>query len=1322
MDAFSKMEICSICGLSMPDLRLATGTIVSGFQIVDEIGRGGMGIVYKAKQLNLERYVALKILSDELSMDLDFVDRFFSEARAAASLSHPNIVQAFDAGATAEGIYYLAMELIEGETLDRRISREGRLEAEAALSIAEKIVDALNHAWERQKLCHGDIKPDNIILNSSGGAKLADLGLAKSLHEDVEHHHHELMVTPFYAPPELINREVPHINTKSDMYSFGATLYHMLAGTPPFRHQDMDEILRMHVQETPEPLCKKVPEIKKPLSNLVDKLLSKNPEDRPESWEELEDEIGAQRKGGQKKKKKTTSKTLAARHSAIKTGPKHHKSEALPHPGHISAPAPKEKIAPVEKAPEKSALNVPLISFLLGLLVVLSLLVVYALHWRGASGSVPFDKDMAVQEWRDLKTDLEFLPPEKALSRSRAFAEKYKGSLPAGVTEHIKTLERKLAAENKMKKHGEIFEKELNKLASDLRSADMPRANSKQLLALRRRIGAVRAKIKNNESFSKFYPAFKKELLDSKYGEINSVLQRRKKSEVEKRRRQELARRIAARKKAIEARKAKERARQKKLKINAITDRYYSVLADLVKNPAIKGTPVHVSVVFNEWLAHSQNKLKERSFCLDRADFIARAFSRTAPVESVFVDKQEILKGNRLPFEMPELEGYKIEEIDKNAIKLTMKEGKVKFGKKIKWSRIEAADMIKLLKFLFEESDVSGLSAAHRNSILAYLILNDQSRELEFFMANMKGLDDKTKEKWRIVSEDFRIAPAENKAIALWERILESMKNKDYKDASGKLMELTINHKGTLFFERYKTEIDRLLSRFKRMSPEAQALYMTAEFDKAIEAGAPPEKTLNLSMSAYIRYGSLTGIDDKLRQTLEDSRREALSIIVKNIDIKSVSENKLPFYKWEYEPIGEGYAFARFVRKSGLFKRDDPILKYLFLGACIDVGNWKKAGELIKELEDCSLLLRDIGPLKEWAPSLLFGYGAAVERFDGRKRQADALSSAFELMDSFEYGKLRTLAEILALEYAMRLREYGKAVQAAERHDYAKSRTKDDFRVALLNLLAMLQDPNMKNADFKDKIAEFRNIFKGVEGLDSDFLWCDAAAALLEGHKEMKGRKIYSILKSSKPYAKDLCARIAADAVAKTLYSNKAFGEDAQNVKNIESALLMQIADNPFSSALWNRLAAFRLAQAATLPKMERKVVALLQDNRICALQLYPSLLMFNAGISTLKEPGRVEFFRDMLVNFLETCPVASDCEQASPKILYPGVSFEEFSALKEKCSPESAYWLYIFGFMANNGKPSIKKAVSRELDKMTPELRWQEKLLLRALEEASSR
>lgn len=275
---------CPHCGSMLsPHRLLAPGTMINGFRVEREIGRGGMGIVYLAKQLDLDRDIALKILSDEMASDAAFINAFFREARGAAALNHPNIVQAIDAG-TCGDLHYFVMELIDGENLEVYTAQKGALPTHLALKCATSIADALAYAWDCKKLAHRDIKPENIIMKNNSEFKLADLGLVKDCREGSIDHDENLMATPAYASPEVIRGEKDVPGFKSDMYSFGATLYQLFAGKAPFVHDDPMEVCEMQKECQPKPLIGLNPDLPNEISMLVDKLMEKDPNKRPDSW------------------------------------------------------------------------------------------------------------------------------------------------------------------------------------------------------------------------------------------------------------------------------------------------------------------------------------------------------------------------------------------------------------------------------------------------------------------------------------------------------------------------------------------------------------------------------------------------------------------------------------------------------------------------------------------------------------------------------------------------------------------------------------------------------------------------------------------------------------------------------------------------------------------------------------------------------------------------------------------------------------------------------------------------------------------------------
>ncbi|MBR0459932.1 MAG: protein kinase [Victivallales bacterium] len=279
----------------MPELtstfhELQPGTIVNGYRIERELGRGAMAIVYLATQLDLERPVAFKLLSAELSSDKEFVSRFFNEARAAAALSHPHIIQAYDAGALEGGLYYFCMEYVDGEMLMDRIQKEGRLLTEEALPIMIPIAKALQYGFQTHKFTHGDIKPENIMLTQRGEPKLADFGLARIEGHDFSGS--DVMLTPLYAAPELI-QGLTNTNCLSDIYAFGATLFHALIGDPPFPGTNPQQVMERQLTEQPQRLIDLLPEISPELSQLVDDMLAKDPALRPQSWTEVIERLKA---------------------------------------------------------------------------------------------------------------------------------------------------------------------------------------------------------------------------------------------------------------------------------------------------------------------------------------------------------------------------------------------------------------------------------------------------------------------------------------------------------------------------------------------------------------------------------------------------------------------------------------------------------------------------------------------------------------------------------------------------------------------------------------------------------------------------------------------------------------------------------------------------------------------------------------------------------------------------------------------------------------------------------------------------------------------
>jgi serine/threonine protein kinase len=273
---------------------LSPGSVFAGYQIEELAGRGGMGVVYQAVDVELERTVALKLISAELSDNPAFRKRFQSECRIAASLEHPNVVTLFHAG-EHDGRLYLAMKFVEGHDLRGEIAKQGRLAPRRAVHIVTQIASALDAAHGKG-LVHRDVKPANILLTREDHAYLSDFGLTKRLLADSEDTVTEnLLGTLDYVAPEQIRGQP--VDPRTDVYALGCVLFHSLAGRAPFASLEREAKLLAHVSEPVGTLGDGVPA---ELDEVVGRAMAKEPADRFQTAGELAAAAGAAlRRGGE---------------------------------------------------------------------------------------------------------------------------------------------------------------------------------------------------------------------------------------------------------------------------------------------------------------------------------------------------------------------------------------------------------------------------------------------------------------------------------------------------------------------------------------------------------------------------------------------------------------------------------------------------------------------------------------------------------------------------------------------------------------------------------------------------------------------------------------------------------------------------------------------------------------------------------------------------------------------------------------------------------------------------------------------------------------
>jgi serine/threonine-protein kinase len=283
---------CPNCGeeSKIPIPGIYKGLKLGGFVVEELLGIGGMGEVWLAHQEKLDRKVALKILSPKYISNSSFVERFMSEVRNTAKLEHPNIVTAFHAG-VENGIYFLAISYVSGQPVIERLRDGKAMPEKESLSIARAIADALNYAWNEFRILHRDIKPGNIMVDKKGIPKLMDMGISKSLDDDTALTMMGMMVgTPYYISPEQAVG-ARDIDFRADIYSLGATLYHMVTGIVPYDAGTAMAIITKHLQEPlPDPRNYNS-SVSDQTVSLLHIMMAKNKDDRQKSWQALVDDL-----------------------------------------------------------------------------------------------------------------------------------------------------------------------------------------------------------------------------------------------------------------------------------------------------------------------------------------------------------------------------------------------------------------------------------------------------------------------------------------------------------------------------------------------------------------------------------------------------------------------------------------------------------------------------------------------------------------------------------------------------------------------------------------------------------------------------------------------------------------------------------------------------------------------------------------------------------------------------------------------------------------------------------------------------------------------
>lgn len=273
-----------------------SGQKIPGYKVLGKLGAGAMATVFKAKQLSLDRVVAIKVLPRKFTNNPQFIERFYAEGRAAAQLNHPNIVQAYDVGKAGD-YHYFVMEFVDGTTVYDEIVKSKRFAERDAIDIVMQVAEALGHAHAKG-IIHRDVKPKNIMMTRGGVAKLADMGLARAIsdREAAEAEQGKAFGTPYYISPEQIRGEL-NIGPQADIYSLGATLYHMVTGNVPYDGKNPSAVMHKHLKAELAAPDHVNPKLGNGISEVIEMMMSKDPRGRYQTVADFMEDLRLVREG-----------------------------------------------------------------------------------------------------------------------------------------------------------------------------------------------------------------------------------------------------------------------------------------------------------------------------------------------------------------------------------------------------------------------------------------------------------------------------------------------------------------------------------------------------------------------------------------------------------------------------------------------------------------------------------------------------------------------------------------------------------------------------------------------------------------------------------------------------------------------------------------------------------------------------------------------------------------------------------------------------------------------------------------------------------------
>lgn len=1269
-------KFCSVCGSYNSGGRIAPGTVIGGFKIILELGRGSNGIVYLARQLSLERDVALKVLTDERSRDEQFVDDFFREARSAAALNHPAIVQGYDAGLTDDGIYFFAMELIDGETVETKIEREGALDFVETVSIALHIAEALEYAWDRQKLTHGDIKPANIIINRHGEAKLADLGLAKSAYEERVV---EVMATPMYAAPELIRGDKEQVGVKSDIYSFGITLYHMLAGEPPFNEEDPEKVMDMHLNDKHEPLAEifKISNFPKDFSDFIDRLIAKEPDQRPDSWSEIVTFL---------KNSSKQSKPARANASFLQSALSDKRTVAVVMAVIIMIVAAAAGIWWLSHRAKANAKPKPAVA---------------------AANPAAEHKKKIREKWEAVRNGLKYMRCNEAVESIKHFIATYSpdGTMLQEAEVLVKEYQQQVKTQAAKKAALDVAKtaaaEEVKALEAILDPGRVKKYDAQEMIETAYRL----RELLNKCSAGVFPEGSISAENEKRYAELMAkfiTAAENLRSENQKKR---IAQVAVAMKNYTES--SKRNALESERKFNALKDydEYFAALNEFIELPKDKQNSAFFKKVADPDARRIAPAMKPK------LQFMADNLPLGNNPLPVFMNKSERFAGKEIPWDVDKPgEKYTLSSIDSATMTMhlisKLTEGAFS-RKKIAMNKLPNQRVAMLIDNWIGKSNVNisneefGRLVNWLNSVREYAVLEK--------LLNRSDLSEVDITLWKRCAADLKSAAIENQAVENIAKITGMMRKNNKQATLNEISAFFVKFQNTETEDRYSNYLEEYIENAIRFNPEFQLSFVIEKFKKTVKAGNSAN-AINIACVMTPRFAYLKCLTSGQRQSVLECRTKCLDSFRQNA---GTIPSEIPFFSMNAGELWLWYQQNR-NRYSG------PVNNFMELAANMDIADWHGVRQLlfVKKIDLSGLLDsgKNAGNIIE---PLLYSLNIAAEKYDDRELKSKVTAAYDHLIRDISSNKnagnagsaeAAAVCTGWAMRSALLSRNPQRALLFGSDLTLPDIPGKDDLRNTLLYLQAVLQREDVTSGNFSTMVAHYSNSFNKGE-MANDWFWVNAASKIISNADNLNTE--LNALPDKKCIFPELVASLLCDAAARSLFLDRDV-----NVKAVLQAVEPVIGDSVIYGELWYKVALLRTVASGILDG-DKVTSALLNNYRICAVPYYSRILSLMTISAMLNGSINVREANANMRDFMDISPLFGPVDRKIPGCLTaqsPGKFFIQL--IGQVGVEESSFWLGCLAAAAEVSNKHFEEtpSVINALNKPAVQMLWQEKLLLRCI------